>query len=39
MNICHLAITHNVIADSRIMEKMACHSAMLGDKVSIILVD
>ena len=36
MKICHLAITHDVLADSRIMSRMARSSADSGHNVSII---
>jgi glycosyltransferase involved in cell wall biosynthesis len=36
MHICHLAITHQVLSDSRIMERMACTSANAGHSVSVI---
>jgi len=36
MRICHLAITHQVLSDSRIMEKMACSSAQEGDETFVI---
>lgn len=36
MKICHLAITHNVLSDSRIMEKMACSNVQLGNDTCVI---
>ena len=36
MKICHLAITHDVLSDSRIMNRMACSSADAGHDVSVI---
>ncbi len=36
MKICHLAITHNVLADSRILDRMAKRAALNGHNVVII---
>ena len=36
MKICHLAVTHNVLSDSRIMEKMACSISELGHDTCVI---
>lgn len=36
MKICHLALTHDVLQDSRIMSRMACSAADEGHQVTII---
>ena len=36
MKVCHLAVSHNVLSDSRIMEKMACSNTKLGNDTCVI---